>query len=305
MRATSTAYLAWCSERGQPAFHLATLEAYKADLLAEGKKAATVNRYLSAVRALLRKVGQLYPEVREQAEITREVRSVRQAGARVGVRLSLDETQALVDAPPADTLRGRRDRALLAVLFGCLLRRRSINTRSWFHVSRSLSAFSMASPRSSMAAASGAFRPALTAWTRAACAALTRAHAGCPSVDERDLVVERAQVRVGQGGLVPVEEVGRQVFRVAPMLEVRVRHAGGRSCRRGIGIVHSKKIAAFWHGRPIRCRRAPQMTRPCAFFCPVRYGSRPAAWSASTCALIAASSGVTSGSFVHDIPRCP
>ncbi|MCZ7545007.1 MAG: tyrosine-type recombinase/integrase [Anaerolineae bacterium] len=125
------AYFSWAQARGLPPFNLATLESYKADLLKNSKSAHTVNRYLVSIRALLKKFGQLFPEAREQAEIASEVSNVKQFGQAVGTRLSLQEAQAIVDAPAKDTLAGLRDRALLAVLFGCLLRRQEIVDLHW------------------------------------------------------------------------------------------------------------------------------------------------------------------------------
>ncbi len=124
-------FWAWAQARGLPPLNLATLEAYKADLLAAGKAPATVNRYLSAVRAWLKKIAQLYPDSRPLAQAAREVESVKVAGEHVGHRLSWDQMQAVVNRPPADTLTGQRDRALLAVLFGCWLRRQEAVDLRW------------------------------------------------------------------------------------------------------------------------------------------------------------------------------
>jgi site-specific recombinase XerD len=127
------AYLAWCREGDLPSppFNLATLESYKAHLLGAGKSANTVNRYLTSIRALLHKVGQLDPAVRQQAEAAREVENVKVLGDVVGNRLSLQEAQAIVDSPDFDTLTGKRDGAILGVLFGCLLRRQEVVDLRW------------------------------------------------------------------------------------------------------------------------------------------------------------------------------
>ena len=45
---------------------------------------------------------------------------------RLGNWLTAEQSRALMDAPRADTLRGRRDRGLLAVLLGCGLRRSEV-----------------------------------------------------------------------------------------------------------------------------------------------------------------------------------
>src|SRR5712691_4367569 len=64
--------------------------------------------------------GLLAPEL--AAGISR-VRSAKTQGIRTGNWLSQRQAQALLSAPDITTLRGLRDRAILAVLLGCGLRR--------------------------------------------------------------------------------------------------------------------------------------------------------------------------------------
>jgi hypothetical protein len=64
--------------------------------------------------------GLLAPEL--AAGISR-VKSVKSIGVRTGNWLSLWQAQALLSAPDAATLKGKSDRAILAVLLGCGLRR--------------------------------------------------------------------------------------------------------------------------------------------------------------------------------------
>jgi integrase len=53
----------------------------------------------------------------------RRVRGVRRLGVRVGNWLTAGEGKKLLGAETADTLRSRRNRALLSLLIGCGLRR--------------------------------------------------------------------------------------------------------------------------------------------------------------------------------------
>jgi site-specific recombinase XerD len=48
---------------------------------------------------------------------------VRRLGLRVGKWATADEATALLQAPDASSVKGKRDRAILAVLIGCALRR--------------------------------------------------------------------------------------------------------------------------------------------------------------------------------------
>jgi site-specific recombinase XerD len=87
---------------------------------------STINQRLAAVRRLAYEAsdaGLLSPEL--AAGIGR-VRGARQLGVRLGNWLTAEQSRALIDAPRSDTLRGKRDRGLLAVLLGCRLRRSEV-----------------------------------------------------------------------------------------------------------------------------------------------------------------------------------
>jgi site-specific recombinase XerC len=78
---------------------------------------------MSAIRKLAAEAadnGLLAPEL--AAGISR-VKSAKTQGIRTGNWLSQRQAQALLSAPDISTLRGLRDRAILAVLLGCGLRR--------------------------------------------------------------------------------------------------------------------------------------------------------------------------------------
>ena len=57
------------------------------------------------------------------AEAIARAEGVRTEGKRLGNWLSQIQAQALLDAPDVETIKGLRDRAILAVLLGCGLRR--------------------------------------------------------------------------------------------------------------------------------------------------------------------------------------
>ena len=59
------------------------------------------------------------------------VRGVPQHGVRVGNWLTKEQAEALLAAPDTSTLKGTRDRALLALLLGCGLRRNELATLSF------------------------------------------------------------------------------------------------------------------------------------------------------------------------------
>jgi len=75
--------------------------------------------YVVDLRGLGR--GFLSPEL--EAGI-RRVKGVKQLGVRFGNWLNADEALRLWQSPDGETLKGKRDRAILTVLLGCGLRRR-------------------------------------------------------------------------------------------------------------------------------------------------------------------------------------
>ena len=88
-----------------------------------GLAANTINQQLAAVRRIAHEAadaGLLSPEL--AAGISR-VKGVKQLGFRVGNWLSADECSAVLSRARGTTLRAKRDYAMLAVLFGCGLRR--------------------------------------------------------------------------------------------------------------------------------------------------------------------------------------
>jgi len=116
-------FLEWFEENGKPGLNKAAVQAYKTHL--QGKKLApsTINLKLCAVRKLIQEIsdnGLMDPLM--AATITR-VKGIKTSGVRSGNWLSREEAQDLINAPNLSTLKGIRDRAILAVLIGCGLRR--------------------------------------------------------------------------------------------------------------------------------------------------------------------------------------
>jgi integrase/recombinase XerD len=120
------AFERWCTETGTPGFTNATVQAYRTALEAAGLAPSSINIRLSAFRKLAAEAadnGLLAPEA--AAAILR-VRGTKRRGVRAGNWLTLDQTEELLNLPDSTTNRGKRDRALLALLVGCGLRRQEL-----------------------------------------------------------------------------------------------------------------------------------------------------------------------------------
>jgi hypothetical protein len=108
--------------------------AWRVALEARGLGAVSINVRITAVRKLALEAadnGLLAPEL--AAGITR-VKGVASKGVRLGNWLSIRQAQTLLNAPDATTTKGLRDRAILAVLLGCGLRRSEVAALTISHV---------------------------------------------------------------------------------------------------------------------------------------------------------------------------
>jgi integrase len=116
-------FFAWWDEQGRPEFTKATVQAHKTHLQARGYAASTVNQRLAAIRKLALEAADNGMLPLDQAAAIARVKGVRRLGVRIGNWLSETQAEQLINAPPPETLKGDRDRALLALLVGCGLRR--------------------------------------------------------------------------------------------------------------------------------------------------------------------------------------
>src|ERR1700690_1467122 len=127
-------FMSWFQQAPRPGFTKATVSAWRVSLEARGLGSSSIIIRMSAIRKLAGEAadnGLLAPEL--AAGIAR-VKSAKTQGVRVGNWLSLRQAQALLSAPDITTLRGLRDRAILAVLLGCGLRRSEVAALTFTHL---------------------------------------------------------------------------------------------------------------------------------------------------------------------------
>jgi site-specific recombinase XerD len=127
-------FFLWHKGVGRPQLNKAVVQRYAAELRDAGMAASSINQRLSAIRKLALEAadnGALDPQV---ANGIRSVKGARREGRRTGNWLTREEAQTWLSAPDMRKMRGRRDRALLAVLIGCGLRRAEAASLTFDHV---------------------------------------------------------------------------------------------------------------------------------------------------------------------------
>jgi len=119
-------FIAWYCSEPRLSFNKTVVTRYRLHLEARQLAPGTINVRLAAVRRLAYEAadaGLLSPEL---AAGIRRVKGAQKLGVRLGNWLTAEESRCLWQAPGTETLKGKRDRALLAVLLGCGLRRREL-----------------------------------------------------------------------------------------------------------------------------------------------------------------------------------
>ena len=125
----------YCSEP-RLSFNKTVVTRYKLHLEDRQLAPGTVNVRLAAVRRLAYEAadtGLLSPEL---AAGIRRVKGSKKLGIRLGNWLTANEARSLWQIPDTRTLKGKRDRAMLAVLLGCGLRRSELTDLTLDHLQR-------------------------------------------------------------------------------------------------------------------------------------------------------------------------
>jgi integrase len=127
-------FFRWRLENGEPAFTRASLQAHRTWLEEQDYAASTINQRLAALRKLAREAAANGLLDAETAAAIDQVPGVRQQGIRAGNWLTRPQAAALLRVPDIRTLKGNRDRAILATLIGCALRRSETVALTFDHV---------------------------------------------------------------------------------------------------------------------------------------------------------------------------
>jgi len=116
-------FIAWFCSEPRLALNRIVVVRYRMHLESRGLAANTINQQLAAVRRLAHEAadsGLLSPEL--AAGISR-VKGVKQLGFRSGNWLSAEQSSVVLQHACGDSMRAKRDYAMLAMLFGCGFRR--------------------------------------------------------------------------------------------------------------------------------------------------------------------------------------
>ena len=119
-------FITWYCSEPRLSFSRTVVLRYRIHLEQKNLAPSTINVRLAAVRRLAYEAsdnGLLSPEL---AAGIRRVKSVKRLGVRIGNWLTLEQSRTLLKNPSSNILRGKRDRAVLAILLGCGLRRAEV-----------------------------------------------------------------------------------------------------------------------------------------------------------------------------------
>ena len=128
-------FLVWRAEQASAPF-LVQLRAYIGFLQAEGLSPRTVQAHVHTVKGLLKTAAAL-DETGRLARTLPALELVDPPSVRgevQGNRLSVEQRQRLINTPGTDTLKGKRDTAMLVIMSVCGLRRAEVVSLNWGHI---------------------------------------------------------------------------------------------------------------------------------------------------------------------------
>src|SRR6202030_2287382 len=127
-------FIDWYCSEPRLAFNKTVVTRYRINLEQAQYASSTINLRLAAIRRLAYEAadcGLLSPDL---AAGIRRVKGVKKIGVRLGNWLTAEQSQKLWQAPGGERLKGKRDRALLALLLACGLRRHEAVELSFGHI---------------------------------------------------------------------------------------------------------------------------------------------------------------------------
>lgn len=127
-------FFLWHQAENRPELNKTLINRYVKTLREQKLSSANINQKLSAIRKLATEAEDNALIDSRLAGGIRAVKGVPFRGRRTGNWLTREEAQIWLDAPDIKTLKGVRDRSLLAALLGCGLRRAEAAILSFSHI---------------------------------------------------------------------------------------------------------------------------------------------------------------------------
>ena len=127
-------FINWYCSEPRLSFNKTVVTRYRIHLESRSLAPGTINVRLVAIRRLAYEAadsGLLSPEL---AAGIRRVKGARRLGVRLGNWLTAEQARTLWQLPNAETVKGKRDRAILSILLGCGLRRRELAELTFDHL---------------------------------------------------------------------------------------------------------------------------------------------------------------------------
>ena len=119
-------FVDWYCSEPRLSFSKTVVVRYRMHLESRKLASGTINLRLGAVRRLAYEAADCGLLSADLAAGIRRVKSVKKLGVRLGNWLTADQGPDLWQAPDRERMKGKRDRALLAVLLACGLRRHEL-----------------------------------------------------------------------------------------------------------------------------------------------------------------------------------
>lgn len=116
-------FFMWYRAEPRGPFGRFVVQAYRVSLESDRLAPSTINLRLAALRKLAFEAAENGLLDHSVAQSIVSLKGARQAGVRAGNWLTADQARRLIAQPDPSTLRGKRDRAILALLICCGLRR--------------------------------------------------------------------------------------------------------------------------------------------------------------------------------------
>jgi site-specific recombinase XerD len=127
-------FMAWYAGQPGPTLNRAAVMAYRKTLIDQGLAPSSVNVRMSAIRRMAREANHNGLLTNEIAAGIADANGVASKGVRAGNWLTKQQAEQLLNTPDVATLKGIRDRAILAVLIGAGLRRSEVVSLQPSHI---------------------------------------------------------------------------------------------------------------------------------------------------------------------------